>query len=109
MILADVLAWQGLADEAESWAQHGERTIRAEAEPADAVALIYVRGLIELAHGRDADALAAFRTAERLAGLLAAPHMLVLPTRTRLLQALVRLGAGRARRAGPCRTRRKPP
>jgi LuxR family transcriptional regulator, maltose regulon positive regulatory protein len=92
VILADVLVWQGQADEAEWWAQHGERTVRTEAEPADAVALIYVRGLIELAHGRDADALAAFRTTERLAGLLAAPHMLVLPTRARLLQALVRLG-----------------
>ncbi len=36
-----------------------------------------VRGLLELARGRDADALAAFRAAERLGGLLVAPHYLV--------------------------------
>jgi len=52
----------------------------------------YVRGLLELARGRDADALAAFRAAERLAGLLAAPHLLVVRVRALLLHALVRMG-----------------
>ena len=51
-----------------------------------------LRGLLELARGRDADALAAFRAAERLAGHLAAPHLLVPPTRALLLLTLVRLG-----------------
>ncbi len=49
--------------------------IRAEAEPAAALAVRYVRGLLELARGRDADALAAFQAAERLAGRLAAPSL----------------------------------
>jgi LuxR family maltose regulon positive regulatory protein len=52
----------------------------------------YVRGLLELARGRDADALAAFRAAEQLAGLLAEPHLLVMRVRALLLHALVRLG-----------------
>jgi LuxR family transcriptional regulator, maltose regulon positive regulatory protein len=56
------------------------------------VAVHSVRGLLELARGRDADALAAFRAAERLGGQLAAPHYLVPPARAWQLLALVRLG-----------------
>ena len=44
------------------------------------------------ARGRVADALAAFRAAERLAGHLAAPHLLATPMQALLLYALVRLG-----------------
>jgi len=91
-MLAGALVSQGRPDEAEPWVQRAERTVRADAEPADAVAVHYIRGLLELARGRDADALAAFRAAERLAGQLAAPHYLVPPTRARLIQALTRLG-----------------
>jgi LuxR family maltose regulon positive regulatory protein len=50
------------------------------------------RGVLELARGRDADALAAFQAAERLGGRLTAPHMLLTPTRALLLHTLVRLG-----------------
>ena len=75
MTLAAVLTWQGRPEEAEPWVQRAERTVRAEAEPAAALAVHYTRGLLELARGRDADALAAFRAAERLAGRLAAPHV----------------------------------
>jgi len=57
-----------------------------------AVTVHSVRGLLELTRGRDADALAAFRAAEQLAGRLAAPHYLVPAARARKLQALVRLG-----------------
>ena len=92
MVLAAVLVWQGRPEEAEPWVQRAERTVRAEAEPAPALVVYYIRGLLELARGHDGDALAAFRAAERLAGHLAAPHFLVPLTRARLLQALVRLG-----------------
>ena len=51
-----------------------------------------LRGLLELARGRDAEALAAFRAAERLAGRLAAPHCSSCRTRALLLHTLVRLG-----------------
>jgi LuxR family transcriptional regulator, maltose regulon positive regulatory protein len=91
-MLAGALVSQGRPDEAEPWVQRAERTVRADAKPADAVTVHYIRGLLELAHGRDADALAAFRAAERLARHLAAPHYLVPPTRARVIQALVRLG-----------------
>jgi DNA-binding CsgD family transcriptional regulator len=64
--------------------------VRPEAEPAVAVAVYYVRGLLELARGRDADALTAYQAAERLAGHVAATHYLIPPARARLLQALER-------------------
>jgi LuxR family transcriptional regulator, maltose regulon positive regulatory protein len=92
VMLAGALVSQARPDEAQPWVQRAERTVRAEAGPADAVTVHYIRGLLELARGRDADALGAFRAAERLAGHLAAPHYLVPPTRARLIQALMRLG-----------------
>jgi LuxR family transcriptional regulator, maltose regulon positive regulatory protein len=92
MALGSVLAWQGRLDEAESWLQRAERTVRAEADPAVALAVRYVRAQLELGRGRVADALAAFRAAERLAGQLAAPSMLATPMVALLALALVRLG-----------------
>ena len=70
MGLAYVLAWQGRLEEAEPWIVRAEGTVRAEAEPTTAAVAYYVRGLIELARGRDAAALAALQDAERLAGVL---------------------------------------
>jgi LuxR family transcriptional regulator, maltose regulon positive regulatory protein len=87
-----VLVWQGRLEEAEPWIQRAERTVRAEAEPAAGLAIHHVRGWFELARGRDADALAAFQAADRLAGRLAEPNLMVLPNRSFLLQTLVRLG-----------------
>jgi LuxR family transcriptional regulator, maltose regulon positive regulatory protein len=92
VILGGALTGQGRLDEAEPWVQRAERTVRVDAEPAMAVRVHSVRGLLELARGRDADALAALQAAERLSGRLAAPHYLVPAARARQLQALVRLG-----------------
>jgi LuxR family transcriptional regulator, maltose regulon positive regulatory protein len=91
-VLGGVLAWQGRPEEAEPWVQGAERTLRAEAEPAAGKWIYFVRGVLELARGRDAEALAAFTAAERLGGLLAAPHLLTVSTRAQLLHTLVRLG-----------------
>ncbi len=92
-MLGAVLAWQGRVAEAEPWVQRAERTIRAEADSGTASMVVHhARGVLELARGRDADALAAFAAAERLAGHLAASHMLVPPTRALRLVTLVRLG-----------------
>ena len=100
VILAIVLAWRGRLDEAEPWIQRAERTVRPEAEPTAGLLVCYGRGLLELARGHHADALVAFRAAERLAGLLAAPHLLVRRVRALQLQAMVRLGeTERAERA----------
>jgi len=99
MALAAALTVQGRPGEAERWVQRAERTVRPEAEPAAGAGVRYVRGLLELARGHDADALAAFRAAERLSARLAAPHgsYFVTSTRAWLLHALVRLGdTGRA-------------
>ena len=54
-----------------------ERTVRAEAEPAPALVVSRIRETLELARGHDGDALAVFRTAERLAGPPGALHYLV--------------------------------
>jgi len=88
MTLGAALAWQGRLDEAEAWVQRAGRTIRAEANPAVAMGGQYVRGQLELGRGRAAEALAAFRAAERLAG----PHPLARPLRAWLVHALARLG-----------------
>jgi LuxR family transcriptional regulator, maltose regulon positive regulatory protein len=90
--VGDVLVWQGRPEEAEPWIQHAERTFRAEAEPAVGLAIRSHRGMLELARGRDADALAAFQAADRVAGRLAEPNLMVHGNRSFLVQTLVRLG-----------------
>jgi LuxR family maltose regulon positive regulatory protein len=92
MSLGAVLTWQGRLDEAEAWLWRAERTIRPEAEPVAALAVQFIRGQLGLARGRAADALTAFRNAERLAGGLAAPHPLAKPVRPWMLHALAHLG-----------------
>jgi LuxR family maltose regulon positive regulatory protein len=62
------------------------------AEPAVGLAIRSTRGLLELARGQDADALAAFQAADRLAGRLAEPSLMVHGNRSLLVQTLVRLG-----------------
>jgi LuxR family maltose regulon positive regulatory protein len=91
VILGAMLAWQMRPREAEPWVQRAERVLRAETEPAAVLGMHRARGVLELARGRDADALTAFQAAERLAGRLTAPHMLLTPTRALLLHTLVRL------------------
>ena len=88
MTLGSALAWQGRLVEAEPWVQRAERIHRAEANPAAAMGSLYVRGQFELGRGRVAAALAAFQTAQRLAG----PHPLGRPLRAWLLHAMVRPG-----------------
>src|SRR5207245_687792 len=58
--LGGALTGQGRPEEAEPWVQRAERTVRPDAEPAAGVRVHSVRGLLELARGRDGDALAAF-------------------------------------------------
>jgi LuxR family maltose regulon positive regulatory protein len=90
--LGVVMVWQGRLGEVEPWVRRAERTVRAEADPVEAMALPSLRGVLEQACGRDGDALAAFRAADRLAGQLAVSHYMVAVTRARLVEALVRLG-----------------
>jgi LuxR family maltose regulon positive regulatory protein len=92
LVLATVQAWKGLPEEAELCVRRAERTIRAEADPQAGVAVLYIRALVELMRGHDADALATLQTVERLARRLPAPHPLAKPARLCLIRALVRLG-----------------
>jgi LuxR family maltose regulon positive regulatory protein len=92
MTHGSALAWLGRLDEAAAWVQRAEPTIRAETAPMSAMGVQYVRGQLELGRGRAADALTAFRAAERLAGRLAAPHPLARPMRAWLVHTLVCLG-----------------
>jgi LuxR family maltose regulon positive regulatory protein len=92
-VLATVLTRQRKLDEADRWVQRAERILRAEAaQPAKSAAVRYVRGMLELARNRNAEALVAFENAEPLARRLASPHYLTPRTRASLLQAMVRLG-----------------
>src|SRR5262249_53923762 len=92
VVVGGVLTWQGRLEEAETWIQRTERTLRAEAEPAVGLAIHHARGELEFARGRDADALAAFQAADRLAGRLAEPNVMVHASRSLLVRTLVRLG-----------------
>ena len=92
LIVGGLLVWQGRPEEAEPGIQQAERALRAEADPASALIIRSNSGLLELARGRDADALAAFQAADRLAARLAEPSMLVHANRSFLVQTLVRLG-----------------
>jgi LuxR family transcriptional regulator, maltose regulon positive regulatory protein len=95
--LAAGLIWRGEHEEAADWVRRAERTLRAEAEPITAIAIRYVRALLELARGRDQEVLATFQAAERLSRMLDAPDWPLTRTRALRLHALVRLGeTGRA-------------
>ncbi|HEY2201120.1 MAG TPA: hypothetical protein VGH56_04475, partial [Solirubrobacteraceae bacterium] len=69
-----VLVWQLHLDEAARWLGRAQRAFRAELEPAQGLLLHRYRGMLELARGRDEEALAALRAAVRLEEFLAAPH-----------------------------------
>ena len=96
MVLGTILTWQGRLDEAEPWVQRAERTLTAEAQPATGHVLHYLRGLLELARGRDADALAALRAAEPLAeqALTELGHHDSEHGETRIATAALRLAQG---------------
>jgi LuxR family transcriptional regulator, maltose regulon positive regulatory protein len=99
-VLGATMVFQGRLAGAESWLEHAERTLTAEVSPGVGLELYSVRGLLELARGHNDQALAAFRAAERLTGLLVTPHMFATRVHAHLLQALVRLGqTGRAEQA----------
>ncbi|MFI5083858.1 MAG: hypothetical protein ACHQCE_22525, partial [Streptosporangiales bacterium] len=89
--------WRRQLEEAADWVRRAERTLRAEAEPTTAIAIRYVRALLELARGRYQEVLATFEAAERLSRLLDAPDWPLMRARALRLHALVRLGEfGRA-------------
>jgi LuxR family maltose regulon positive regulatory protein len=98
--LGAIRVWQMRLEEAEALLDQAERALRGEVEPAAGVVLHQARGMLELARGRDGQAMTAFKAAERVAGLLVAAHPRSTPMRAHMLQTLIRLGdAGRAEQA----------
>jgi LuxR family maltose regulon positive regulatory protein len=83
--------WQGRLEEAASWLDRAGRAVPAEAEPMAGLMLHLLRGLLDLARGRDEEALAALSAGARLAG-----QVTYVPLVTRaealLLHAAMRLG-----------------
>jgi len=90
--LGGALAWRGRLEEAATWLQRADLTIRPEAEAVAALALQYIRGQLQLARGQAADALVTFQAASRLATRLAAPHPFARPVRAWLVHSMTRLG-----------------
>jgi LuxR family transcriptional regulator, maltose regulon positive regulatory protein len=90
--LGNTLVWQGRLEEGERWLEHVERVIRAEADPTARLMLYIARGSLEAARGRDGDALAAFRAAERQADSVVTPHTLATQARALILRTLLRMG-----------------
>jgi LuxR family maltose regulon positive regulatory protein len=92
MNLAQSLIDRGGIAEGEEWLVRSEPILAGGAEPAAKVAVRFCRGTLETYRGRHADALAAFRDAERLADELRAPFFLGLVARQWQLRAQLRLG-----------------
>jgi len=86
---------QGRLEEAELSLEVAERTLRVELEPATGMRLRYARGVLELIKGRHDAALDAFQRARRLTEMLVTQHTYAVRLRSRLLQALVRVGETR--------------
>jgi LuxR family transcriptional regulator, maltose regulon positive regulatory protein len=98
--LGAIRVWQMRLEEAEALLDQAERALMGEVEPAAGVVLHQARGMLEVARDRDGRALAAFRAAERLAGLLVPAHPRSTPMRAHMVQTLIRLGdTGRAEQA----------
>jgi LuxR family maltose regulon positive regulatory protein len=99
-VLGGAMVSQGRLAEGERWLGHAARTLRPDVEPAVGMHLHYARGGLEMARGRHADAIAAFRAAQQLAETLITPHTLATPMRAHMLQAFVLLGeTGRVERS----------
>jgi LuxR family transcriptional regulator, maltose regulon positive regulatory protein len=82
---------QGRLDEARGWLDRAQRALTAELDPTGASLLHRTRGMLELARGRDQEALVALRAALRLDRRLARPHAFAAQTRVLMVQALLRL------------------
>ena len=66
------LVWLGRFGEAEERLDRAHRALRPDGEPGTELIVHHARGLVRLVQGRLAEALAAFRAAQRMQALLAA-------------------------------------
>lgn len=96
IVYGAVLTWQGRPEDSEYWIRRAERTVRADTAPATMLVIRHARGVLELARGREREAVESFRAAERSAGQLAGPHLMLRRTRALMLQTQIRLGEVKA-------------
>ena len=89
---AGSLAWLGRFDEAEQWLDRAGLALRPGGDPGTELALHHARGLLYSGQGRLGDALAEFRSAESIQGILAGEHALMADLRARIILTQVRLG-----------------
>ena len=90
--LAGAMVAHARLDEADRWFARAHATLRPDAHPAVGLMLHHARGNLELARGRNPEALADYRAAERLGRQLAAPHTITTRIRGQLLHVWVHLG-----------------
>ena len=90
--LAAVLVDRGRFEECAGWLQRAEPILNGAPQPAASVGLHHAKGMLAMARGRYADAVAAFREGERLAEQLRAPHFLGAVARQWQLRAQLLLG-----------------
>jgi LuxR family maltose regulon positive regulatory protein len=99
LTLGAVLIEHGLVGEGAEWIARAEPILADAPEPAASVGLRHTQGMVAVAEGRLADALAAFREGERLTGQLRAPHFLAIIARHWQLRVQVAMGDHEAVRA----------
>jgi LuxR family maltose regulon positive regulatory protein len=92
VLLGAVLLWRARLQDAEVWLDRAERVLGYFAEHTQAVMVYALRALLEFARGRDAEAMAASRQAERMEGLLVSSPFLETRARAIYLQVLAALG-----------------
>jgi LuxR family maltose regulon positive regulatory protein len=93
------LAWLGRFAEAEASLEQAQRSLTSGDAPEIELLVNHGRGLVHAGQGRLEDALAAFRTAERMQGVLGSEHPLTLDLKSRMLRTQVQLGEIAAVRA----------
>jgi LuxR family transcriptional regulator, maltose regulon positive regulatory protein len=89
---AGSLAWLGRFDEAEQWLERAGLALRSGGEPGTELALHHARGLLYYGQGRLEDALAEFRSGEKIQGMLAGEHALMVDLRARIILTEVQMG-----------------
>jgi LuxR family transcriptional regulator, maltose regulon positive regulatory protein len=92
LALGGTTLWQGRLEEADRWLGLAKRTLQVEVEPASGRVLHHLCALLEMARGRDKEALDVFRAGGRLAELMGPMHAFAVSNRAGLLRTLVRLG-----------------
>ena len=93
---AGSLAWLGRFDEAEQWLARAQRALRPEESPGTELAAHHARGLLRFGQGRLADALDAFRSAEKMQAMLSDEHALMVDLRMRIVLTQLRMGEPQA-------------